>query len=137
MRPRAPLDRLQGHPDPRGALRRAPRHDPERRGTGRRRRAPRHRRVRDGLDPAPPERGVHPEAGALVACDVVDLRAVDERQALGIDQEPYLVVLVDLVALALGVEGERVLEARAAAAPNRHAQPGLAGLRLAVNELFY
>ena len=56
LRPRAALDRLQGHRDPGGSVRRAPRHDPERRRARRRRRAPRDRRVRHGLDPPRAER---------------------------------------------------------------------------------
>src|SRR3954468_22544468 len=59
------------------------------------------------------------EAGALQALDVVDDRAVDVREARAVDQQAEPVILEDLVALALGVEGERVLEA--GAAPAAHA----------------
>ena len=64
-------------------------------------------------------RVVHREAGALQALDVVDLGAVDEGKALGVDQQADAAVLVDLVTVALLVECERVLEARATAAADR------------------
>ena len=61
------------------------------------------------------------EAGAVERVDVVDLRAVDVGQALAVDEDPQAVVLEDGVAVALLVEGELVLEARAAAARRRRA----------------
>src|SRR5205085_2963282 len=56
------------------------------------------------------------EAGALQAVDEVDRRAADVRQALAVDEERDALVLEQLVAVALLVEGPRVLEARAPAA---------------------
>src|SRR5215217_31706 len=64
------------------------------------------------------------EAGALKALDVVDDGALDVREARAVDQDPQAVVLEDLVAVALRVERERVLEAGAAAAAHADAQAG-------------
>ena len=50
------------------------------------------------------------EAGALHALDIVHDRAVDVREAGAVDEDPQTVIGEDLVAVALGVEGERVLE---------------------------
>src|SRR4051812_36732620 len=69
-------------------------------------------------------RVVHLEAGALERVDVVDARAVDVRQALVVDEDTEAVVLEDGVAVALVVEREVVLEARAAAAADADAQSG-------------
>ena len=64
------------------------------------------------------------EAGALQALDVVDDRAPHVREARAVDEHAEAVVLEDLVAVALGVERERVLEAGAAAAAHADAQAG-------------
>src|SRR3954465_486481 len=64
------------------------------------------------------------EAGALHGLDVVDDRALDVGQRRAVHQDPQTVVLEDLVARALLVEGERVLEARAPAAADAHTQAG-------------
>ena len=64
------------------------------------------------------------KAGALEALGVVDDRPADVGQARAVHQQAQPVVLEDLVAGALGVEGQRVLKARAAAAPHTHAQAG-------------
>ena len=57
-------------------------------------------------------RVVHLEPGALQRVDVVDVRAVDVREALVVDEDAQALVLEDRVAVALVVEGELVLEAR-------------------------
>ena len=62
------------------------------------------------------------EAGALQAFDVVDLGAEDELHADLVDDDRDAVDLEDVVVLLGRVEGERVLEARAAAAANRDAK---------------
>ena len=62
------------------------------------------------------------EAGALQALDVVDDRPVHVGQARTVDEQAQAVVLEDLVAVALRVERERVLEARAAAAAHADAE---------------
>src|SRR4029453_10079059 len=64
------------------------------------------------------------EAGALERVDVVDGRAVDVGKALVVDQQAQAAVLEDHVAVALLVEGELVLEARASAAAHSDAQTG-------------
>jgi hypothetical protein len=64
------------------------------------------------------------EAGALQRVDVVDRRAVDIGKALVVDQQPQAAVLEDHVAVALLVEGELILEARASAAAHADAQSG-------------
>src|SRR3954453_23741715 len=69
-------------------------------------------------------RVVHLEARALERVHVVDARAVDVREALIVDEDAQAVVLEDRVALALVVEGEVVLEPRAAAAAHADAQAG-------------
>ena len=60
------------------------------------------------------------------AVDEVDHRALDVRQARAVDQQADALVLEDGVAVALLVERQRVLEARAAAAA--HADPQSGGL---------
>src|SRR4029079_6341721 len=76
------------------------------------------------------------EAGTLEALDVVDDRAAHVGQARGVDQDAQAVVLEDLVAVTLRVEGERVLEAGAAAAPHANAPAGCLDVgALAVQEL--
>ena len=67
-------------------------------------------------------RVVHLEAGALEALDVVDLRAEDELHAGLVDDHRNAVDLEDVVVLLRPIEGERVLEAGAAAAADRDAQ---------------
>src|SRR3954469_24495306 len=62
------------------------------------------------------------EARALEALDVVDDRAAHVGQARAVDQDAQAVVLEDLVAVTLRVEGQRVLEAGAAAAAHANAQ---------------
>src|SRR3954471_22076896 len=71
------------------------------------------------------------EAGALERVDVVDRRAVDVGEARPVDQQLQTVALEDHVAVALLVEGELILKARAAAAAHTDAQPGGCG-RLAL-----
>src|SRR5215216_4064177 len=67
-------------------------------------------------------RVVDHEAGALEAIDVVDLRAEHELHAHLVDDDRDALVLEDVV-VGLGlVEGERVLEARTAAAAYRDAE---------------
>src|SRR3954465_6325979 len=63
------------------------------------------------------------EARALHGLDVVHDRALDVGQRGGVDEDAEAVVLEDLVAVALRVERQRVLEARASAPPHAHAQP--------------
>src|ERR1035441_4417514 len=70
------------------------------------------------------------ESGALEALLVVDRGAAHELQALAVHQQLQAVALEDDVALALLVEGELVLEARASPAAHAHAQPGHAHVRL-------
>src|SRR5215212_1203780 len=79
-------------------------------------------------------RVVHLEAGAHQALGVVDGRAVHVAEALLVDENPDSLVLEDLVAVTRLVERELVLEARAAAALDGHAQAGL-GLLLSGQEL--
>src|SRR3954454_6750961 len=64
------------------------------------------------------------EAGTLHGLDVVDDRALHVGQRRAVDEDPQAVVDEDLVARALLVERERVLEARAAAATHAHAEAG-------------
>ena len=66
------------------------------------------------------------EAGAGQRVDVVDLRAVDVLERLRLDQQAQAVALEDPVVVALLVEGEVVLEARAAAAADADAQAATA-----------
>ena len=61
-------------------------------------------------------RVVDDEAGALEAVDVVDLRAEHELHADLVDDDRDPVVLEDVVLSLRGVERERVLKARTAAA---------------------
>ena len=61
---------------------------------------------------------------ALEALDVVDHGAPHVRKARAVDEDPQPVVLEHLVALALGVEGKRVLEAGAAAPAHADPQAG-------------
>src|SRR3954468_16433785 len=69
------------------------------------------------------------EAGALHGLDVVDDRALDVGQRGAVHKDPQAVVGEDLVAGALLVEGERVLEARAAATAHADAQTGRLDVR--------
>src|SRR3954454_14205421 len=64
------------------------------------------------------------EAGALHGLDVVDDRALDVGQRGAVDENAQAVVLEDLVARTLLVEGERVLEPGAAATTHPHAEAG-------------
>src|SRR6185436_18821975 len=64
------------------------------------------------------------EAAAHEALGVVDRRAVHIAEAGGVDEHLDALVVEDLVVVALLVEGERVLEPRAAAAAHADAQPG-------------
>src|ERR687887_2481654 len=76
------------------------------------------------------------EAGALQRVDVVDRRAVDVGQALVVDEQTQAAVLEDRIAVALLVEGELILEARAAAAAHADAQAGTGEVQaLRVEEL--
>src|SRR4051794_39066858 len=79
-------------------------------------------------------RVVHLEAGAHQTLGVVDRRAVDVAQALLVDEDADAVVVEHLVAVVALVERELVLEAGAAAALDRDAQPSL-GLLLRREEL--
>src|SRR5471030_3013900 len=63
------------------------------------------------------------EAGAGERVDVVDLRAVDVLERVRLDEQLETVTLEDAVVRALLVEGEVVLEARAAAAADAHPKP--------------
>src|SRR6185295_9538112 len=97
-----------------------------------RRRAPRRTRGSDRRDlflVGHPERGaaaagrdhvrvVDLEAGALQALDVVHDRALHVGQRRTIDEDAKTMVLEHLVAFALRIERERVLEAGAATAPD-------------------
>src|SRR4051794_3569867 len=64
------------------------------------------------------------EAGTLERVDVVDRRAVDVGQARAVDEELQAVALEDHVTVAVLVERELVLEARAASTPHADAQAG-------------
>src|SRR4051794_6932289 len=79
-------------------------------------------------------RVVHLEAGAHQRLGVVDRGAVDVAQALLVDEDADPVEVEDLVAVVALVERELILEARAAAALDRDAQPRL-GLLLRGEEL--
>src|SRR3954452_8599765 len=72
---------------------------------------------------------LHLEPGALEAFDEVDRRAAHVGQRLAVDEQRDALVLEDLVAVAALIEGEDVLEARAAAAANADAKPGRADRR--------
>lgn len=65
---------------------------------------------------------VHLEAGALQAVDVVDFGAEHELHAGRIDDYGDLAVLEDVIILLAGIERQRVLKARAAAAADGNAQ---------------
>src|SRR5438874_2836021 len=67
------------------------------------------------------------EAGALEPVDEVDRRALDVRNALGVDQQADALVLEHAVTGALLVERERILKARAASASHADAEPGRLG----------
>ena len=75
------------------------------------------------------------EAGALQAFDVVDLGAEDELHADLVDDDGDAVDLEDVVVVLGAVEGERVLEAGAAAAANGDAQGLALGVVLAAEQL--
>ena len=75
------------------------------------------------------------EAGPLQAFDVVDLGAEDELHADLVDDDGDAVDLEDVVVVLGAVEGERVLEAGAAAAANRDAQRLALGVVLAAQQL--
>src|SRR5919198_1352964 len=64
------------------------------------------------------------EAGALQALDIVDDGALDVRERRAVDEDAQTMVLEHRVAIALRVERQRVLEARASAAAHAHAQAG-------------
>src|SRR3954471_12297721 len=85
--------------------------------------------VRDAEGRATAARGddvgvVDLEAGALQRVDVVDRRAVDVRQARAVDEELQAMALEDHVAFALLVEGELILEPRAASTAHADPQAG-------------
>ena len=73
--------------------------------------------------------------GALQAFDVVDLGAEDELHADLVDDDGDAVDLEDVVVVLGLVEGERVLEAGAAAAADGDAQRLVLGVGLAAQQL--
>ena len=75
------------------------------------------------------------EPGALQAFDVVDLGAEDELHADLVDDDGDAVDLEDVVVVLGAVEGERVLEARAAAAADGDAQRLALGIALTAQQL--
>ena len=75
------------------------------------------------------------EPGALQALDVVDLGAEDELHADLVDDDGDPVDLEDVVVVLGLVEGERVLEARAAAAADGDAKRLFAAIGLAAEQL--
>src|SRR3954452_4236775 len=80
-------------------------------------------------------RVVDDEAGTLEAVDVVDLGAEDELHAHLVDDDRNALVLEDVI-VGLGlIEGERVLEARTAAAAHRDAQRLLLGIDVRADQL--
>jgi hypothetical protein len=78
---------------------------------------------------------IHLKARPLQTFDVVDLGAEDELHADLVDDDGDAVDLEDVVVLLGAVEGERVLEARAAAAANRDAQCLALGVVLTAQQL--
>src|SRR5918992_4426121 len=75
------------------------------------------------------------EPRPLEAFDVVDLGTEDELHADLVDDDRDAAVLEDVILFLGLVEGERVLEARAAAAPHGHAQGLALGAILSAEKL--